>query len=62
VDLAIRRAVIVPGAFDLGITAYLIACGVTEADAVVQLESALAVFADSVLPEASTTASRSKLQ
>jgi hypothetical protein len=62
VDLAIRRAVIVPGAFDLGITAYLMACGVTEADAVVQLESALAVFADSVLPEASTTASPSKLQ
>jgi hypothetical protein len=61
-DLIIRRAVIVPGTLDLGITAYLIGCGVTQADAVVQLESALAVFADSVLPEAFTTSGRSKLQ
>jgi hypothetical protein len=61
-DLILRRAVMVPGEFDLGITAYFIGCGVTEADASVQLESAFAVFADSLLPKAFTAASRSKLQ
>jgi hypothetical protein len=61
-DLIIRRAVNVSGESDLGITAYLTACGATEAGAVVQLESALAVFSDSILPETSTAASRSKLQ
>jgi hypothetical protein len=48
VDLIIRRAVIAPDLMDTGITAYLSACGASEADAAVVLQDALGVFADAI--------------
>lgn len=61
-DLIMRRALLAPDRWDLGATAYLTACGGTEQSAAAQLESALAVFADSVLAEPAPAAARSKLQ
>lgn len=52
VDLVIRRAFIAPERVDLGITAYLIACGATQTDAEASLGAALRVFADAVCPSA----------
>ncbi len=51
-DLIVRRAIITPEASDLGITAYLTACGSREPRARDQLESALAAFADAVAAQA----------
>jgi hypothetical protein len=48
VDLVIRRAAIAPGRMDLGVTAYITACGPTPADSGVTLGAALAAFADSI--------------
>jgi hypothetical protein len=48
VDLVIRRAVILPDRMDLGITAYLTACGATPAAATATLAAALTVFAIAV--------------
>jgi len=45
VDLVVRRALIAPGQKELGITAYLTACGPSSAEAAQTLEVALAAFA-----------------
>jgi hypothetical protein len=52
-DLIVRRAVVAPGRPDLGITAYLTACGSTQAEARTTLASALDVFANAVLKQVS---------
>jgi len=44
----IRRAVIAAGRMDLGITAYITACGPTSSEARVVLEAALAAFAHAI--------------
>ena len=62
VDLIIRSAFIAPDLQDLGITAYLTACGPDESTATAQLSAALAVFADSVAPSPDTVTAASKLQ
>jgi len=49
VDLTIRRALIVHEREELGITAYVTACGATSATAKLVLEAALAAFADTLL-------------
>ena len=49
-DLVIRRAFISPGRQDLGITAYLTACGSTRIEAASTLALAVRVFVDAVLP------------
>jgi hypothetical protein len=46
VDLIIRRAFIISGQFDLGVTAYLTACGESPADAIAVLRKATGPFAD----------------
>ncbi|MGA2050914.1 MAG: hypothetical protein ABSG96_24725 [Terracidiphilus sp.] len=46
VDLIIRRAFIHSGQFDLGVTAYLTACGKTETEANAALQQAMGSFAD----------------
>jgi len=48
-DLIIRRAVIDPENSELGITAYLTACGATATGARLNLGAALTTFADAVL-------------
>jgi hypothetical protein len=48
VDLVIRHAFLAPDWRDLGITAYLTACGPSQHSAAAQLAFALAAFADSV--------------
>ena len=48
VDLVIRRAYIAPDMSDLGLTAYLTACGPNAAAAKAQLSECLAAFADVV--------------
>jgi hypothetical protein len=48
VDLVIRSAVIAPDRMDLGITAYLSACGATPAAATATLAEALTAFAGAV--------------
>jgi hypothetical protein len=48
IDLVIRRAVIAAGRMDLGITAYITACGPTSSEARVVLEAALAAFAHAI--------------
>jgi hypothetical protein len=48
VDLIIRRAFITLDCDDLGITAYMTACGASHADAVRALGDTLAVFADAL--------------
>jgi len=47
-DLIIRRAYIAPKLMDLGITAYLTACGESPAEAKRTLEAALAAFTDAL--------------
>jgi hypothetical protein len=47
-DLIIRRALLVQDRMDLGITAYIVACGATEAEAARTLSNALAAFADAI--------------
>jgi hypothetical protein len=47
-DLVIRSAIITSDVMDLGITAYLTACGETPAAAANTLEAALAAFADAL--------------
>lgn len=49
-DLVVRRAFISPARQDLGITAYLTACGSTRVEAAATLAVALRIFADAVLP------------
>jgi hypothetical protein len=51
-DLVVRRAVTPPEADDLGVTAYLSACGSTAPSACAQLEHLLAAFVDAVLSPA----------
>jgi hypothetical protein len=48
VDLVIRRALIAPDIMDTGITAYLTACGPSEAEASRALQDALGAFADAL--------------
>lgn len=50
-DLVIRRAWITPEVHDLGVTAYLTACGSDRASARQALTAALAAFVDAVAPE-----------
>jgi hypothetical protein len=50
-DLIIRRALIVPEVMDLGITAYITACGPGADQAKGTLEAALAAFARALCPE-----------
>jgi hypothetical protein len=45
-DLIIRRAFITPERVELGITAYLTACGKSPAEAAQVLQAALAIFVD----------------
>jgi hypothetical protein len=49
VDLVIRRAIVAPERMELGITAYLTACGASAAEAAQALGAALDAFADAVL-------------
>jgi hypothetical protein len=60
-DLIVRRAFLGPGNPDIGITAYLTACGSTRAEALTTLASALGLFVDAVLKQGFTNAA-SKLQ
>lgn len=62
VDLIIRRAIIATELNDLGITAYVTACGPTFEDANGKLASALRVLADALAPPAVMSASDSQLQ
>ena len=62
VDLIVREAVVSTERTSLGVTAYVTACGPTEADAARVLAAALAVLADSILPTAPPAAGASKLQ
>jgi hypothetical protein len=48
VDLIIRRAFITPDSNDLGITAYLTACGASHVDAARALQDTLGAFADAL--------------
>jgi hypothetical protein len=48
VDLVVRRAVLNAEQLDLGITAYLTACGASSAEAARTLQEALASFADAL--------------
>jgi len=48
VDLIVRRAFITPDGHDVGITAYLTACGASLADAARALQDALGAFADAL--------------
>jgi hypothetical protein len=50
-DLVIRRALVVPGFMDMGITAYITACGPGADQAKGTLEAALAAFAHALCPE-----------
>jgi hypothetical protein len=50
VDLVIRRALIALNRMDLGMTAYITACGPTPAQAARTLEEALIAFADALCP------------
>jgi hypothetical protein len=49
VDLVIRRAQIGPDANDLGVTAYLTACGETESDAKSRLAECLSLFSQTIM-------------
>jgi hypothetical protein len=51
VDLVIRRAIIAPEMTDLGISAYITACGPNAGEAKRTLESALDLFADALCPD-----------
>jgi hypothetical protein len=48
VDLIIRRAFMTPDVKDLGITAYMTACGASRADAARALQDTLGAFADAL--------------
>lgn len=48
VDFIVRRAMIIPDELNLGVSAYITACGATARDAQRTLESALALFADAL--------------
>ncbi|MGO9433053.1 MAG: hypothetical protein ACLP00_02025 [Terracidiphilus sp.] len=61
-DIVIRRAIRMPDVNEIGITAYFAACGSTVETARAQLESLLAVFADSMAIPLSRGAAQSKLQ
>jgi len=50
VDLIVRRALIALNRMDLGMTAYITACGPTPAQAARTLEEALIAFADALCP------------
>lgn len=62
VDLVIRRAVIAPDGMDLGITAYLTACGPAPEAAAAALADALAAFAQTVSTFAVRSETAMKLQ
>jgi hypothetical protein len=62
VDLVVRHALITPQIRDLGITAYLTACGPTEDEAREWLAMALAAFADSLVLAAPPAQAASPLQ
>jgi len=62
VDLVVRQVIFNAERTDIGITAYLIACGPTPGDAGAALATALAVFADSIVPPAPAERPASKLQ
>lgn len=62
VDLIVREAVVSAERTSLGVTAYLTACGPTDADAARVLGAAMAVLADSVLAAAPPATGASKLQ
>jgi hypothetical protein len=63
IDLVIRRAIRTPDLEDgIGITAYLAACGSTVEAARAQLETVLAVFADSIEPTVTRGPAQSTLQ
>jgi hypothetical protein len=49
VDMVVRRAHIMPDANDLGVTAYLTACGETESDAKSRLAECLSLFSRSIV-------------
>jgi hypothetical protein len=51
VDLIVRRALIAPGQRDMGISAYITACGPTPVEAARTLEAALAAFAHALCPD-----------
>ncbi|MFZ0745017.1 MAG: hypothetical protein WAM85_11465 [Terracidiphilus sp.] len=61
-DFVVRQAVLVPERTDLGITAYLTACGQTPANAAEVLTAALAVLSDSILLRSPAESAASKLQ
>ena len=61
-DLIVRHAMLFSDRTNLGITAYLSACGPTPGNASDVLAAALAVFADSIAPEARPESAASKLQ
>jgi hypothetical protein len=61
-DLVIRRAITGPNTDSIGITAYVSACGSSDNLARIQLEAALAVFADSVASAGVPNTAHSKLQ
>ncbi len=62
VDLIVRHAHIAPDVNDLGITAYVTACGPSEANARTQLAAALAAFLDTLVPAAPPAQAASPLQ
>ncbi len=62
VDLVIRCVLIAPDVKNLGITAYLSACGATAGEASAVLQEAVSGFADAILPVAHTRSAASKLQ
>ena len=62
IDLIVRSALTAPGMNNLGITAYLSACGSSEARACSQLEGALAAFVDALVPSASPASGPSRIK
>jgi hypothetical protein len=62
VDMVLRRAHITRYAKELGITAYLTACGISTAQAKAVLSLALDAFADAVVPGGTPEKSAQKLQ
>lgn len=62
VDLIIRRAIISPELIDLGITAYVTACGTTTEDANYKLSSALRALTGALVPTGAVPQSGTQLQ
>lgn len=54
-DFIIRRVMIAPEIIDLGVSAYITACGPTAGEAKRTLESALDLFADALCPHSTQT-------